>query len=160
KVSALSEAVVQAEAVDLASGWDRLKGPEKRHMVETITDKIVVGKEEVAVNLLYFPGQGAVVKQRGHVAVDISANQHRPADARPKGRWINRGGLSGPVLARIDLHVEGAGVSAADLTLPPPAEGSEEVAARVSNARNIQRLRYDGRAIRTNAEAEGEMLNQ
>ena len=68
--------------------------------------------------------------------------------------------LSGPLLDRIDLHVEVAGVSAADLTLPPPAEGSEEVAARVANARDIQRRRYDGRGIRTNAEAEGEMLDQ
>jgi len=68
--------------------------------------------------------------------------------------------LSGPLLDRIDLHVEVAGVSAADLTLPPPAEGSDEVAARVANARDIQRRRYDGRNIRTNAEAEGEILDQ
>lgn len=68
KISALSEAVVQHDAVDLATGWDRLAGPEKRHMVETITDRIVVGKEEVAVNLLYFPSPRPVVKQRGHAA--------------------------------------------------------------------------------------------
>src|SRR4029077_11701030 len=68
--------------------------------------------------------------------------------------------LSGPLLDRIDLHVEVAGVSAADLTLPPPAEGSEEVAARVASARDIQRRRYQGLAIRTNAEAEGETLDQ
>ena len=33
------------------------------------------------------------------------------------------------------MHVEVAGVSAADLALPPPAEGSAEVAARVAAAR-------------------------
>ena len=64
RVSALSGAVVQADAMDLATGWDRLQAPEKRHLVETITDKIIVGKEEVTVNLLYFPGE--VRKQRGH----------------------------------------------------------------------------------------------
>ncbi len=37
--------------------------------------------------------------------------------------------VSGPLLDRIDLHVEVQGVSAADLTLPPPAEGSGEVAS-------------------------------
>ena len=36
--------------------------------------------------------------------------------------------VSGPLLDGIDLHVEVQGVSAADLTLPPPAEGSEQVA--------------------------------
>jgi len=71
KVSALSEAVVQHDAVDLATGWDRLQGSEKRHLVETITDRIVVAKEEVAVNLLYFPGAAPVVKQRGHAVAAI-----------------------------------------------------------------------------------------
>lgn len=68
--------------------------------------------------------------------------------------------LSGPLLDRIDLHVEVAGVSAADLTLPPPAEGSDDVASRVGRARDIQRKRYDGQDIRTNAEVEGEALDR
>jgi len=38
--------------------------------------------------------------------------------------------LSGPLLDRIDLHIEVPAVTAADLILPPPAEGSREVAAR------------------------------
>jgi magnesium chelatase family protein len=63
-------------------------------------------------------------------------------------------------LDRIDLHVEVSGVSASDLTLPPPAEGSEAVARRVSRARDIQRERYDGQPIRTNSEAEGETLER
>lgn len=42
--------------------------------------------------------------------------------------------VSGPLLDRIDLHVEVAAVSAVDLTLPPPAEGSAEVATRVAAA--------------------------
>nr|WP_262708701.1 ATP-binding protein [Sphingomonas baiyangensis] len=66
--------------------------------------------------------------------------------------------VSGPLLDRIDLHVEVAAVSAADLTLPPPAEGSAEVAARVAAARDVQRARYRDTAIRTNAEADGEAL--
>jgi magnesium chelatase family protein len=68
--------------------------------------------------------------------------------------------LSGPLLDRIDLHVEVAGVSASDLTLPPPAEGSGNVAARVGRARDIQRERYSSDAIRTNAEADGEILER
>jgi magnesium chelatase family protein len=67
--------------------------------------------------------------------------------------------LSGPLLDRIDIHVEVAGVSAQDLSLPPPAEGSAEVAARIARARDIQRARYDGHGLRTNAEAEGELLD-
>jgi magnesium chelatase family protein len=68
--------------------------------------------------------------------------------------------VSGPLLDRIDLHVEVPGVSAADLTLPPPAEGSSEVAERVGRARQVQADRYNGSGVRTNAEADGELLDR
>ncbi|HWH22749.1 MAG TPA: hypothetical protein VNT25_05595, partial [Allosphingosinicella sp.] len=41
----------------------------------------------------------------------------------------------------------------------PPAEGSAEVAARVKDARDIQTARYAGKGIRTNAEADGDLLD-
>lgn len=44
-----------------------------------------------------------------------------------------QGKVSGPLLDRIDLHVEVDPVRAADLALPPPTEGSAEVAARVDD---------------------------
>jgi magnesium chelatase family protein len=65
-----------------------------------------------------------------------------------------QGRLSGPLLDRIDLHIEVPAVTAADLILPPPAEGSREVAARVARAREMQVKRYAGVGlphIRTNA---------
>src|SRR3569623_1820990 len=68
--------------------------------------------------------------------------------------------ISGPLFDRIDLHVEVAGVTAADLSLPPPAEGSAEVGMRVARARQVQADRYNGHGPRTNAEADGEMLDQ
>jgi magnesium chelatase family protein len=52
------------------------------------------------------------------------------------------------------------GVSAADPTLPPPAEGSADVANRVSRARQVQANRYNGSGVRTNAEADGELLDR
>jgi magnesium chelatase family protein len=66
--------------------------------------------------------------------------------------------VSGPLLDRIDLHVEVNAVSAADLVLPPPSEGSAEVAARVSAARAIQTTRFAEHDARTNAEADGDLL--
>jgi magnesium chelatase family protein len=75
--------------------------------------------------------------------------------------------ISGPLFDRIDLHVEVPAVSPADLALPAPREGSAEVAARIAAARAIQRERYAAHAktngsaaVRTNAEADGELLEQ
>ena len=67
--------------------------------------------------------------------------------------------VSGPLLDRIDLHVEVEAVAASDLSMPPPAEGSEEVAARVARARTRQAERLDGTGKRTNAELDGEALD-
>ena len=72
--------------------------------------------------------------------------------------------ISGPLFDRIDLHVEVPAVSPADLDLPPPAEGSAEVAARVAAARATQARRYENveqtQRPRTNAEAEGAVLEE
>ncbi|MBO9575889.1 MAG: YifB family Mg chelatase-like AAA ATPase [Sphingobium sp.] len=68
--------------------------------------------------------------------------------------------VSGPLLDRIDLHVEVAAVTAADLVLPPPSEGSAEVASRVASARARQTARSaDCNGARTNAELEGDALD-
>ena len=68
--------------------------------------------------------------------------------------------VSGPLLDRIDLHVEVDPVSATDLALPPPTEGSEEVAARVTATRHIQTDRLEGTGRRNNSELDGDLLDQ
>ena len=72
--------------------------------------------------------------------------------------------ISGPLFDRIDLHVEVAAVSPADLSLPPPAEGSNEIALRVAIARERQTARFRDlpaeRRPRTNAEADGTLLEE
>src|SRR5690242_15596183 len=74
-----------------------------------------------------------------------------------------QGRLSGPLLDRIDLHIEVPAVTAADLILPAPSEGSREVAARVARARDIQAARYATLGlenIRTNAQVSGPTLEE
>jgi magnesium chelatase family protein len=68
--------------------------------------------------------------------------------------------VSGPMLDRIDLHIEVESVSAADLVLPPAAEGSAQVAARVLAARILQTARLAGTKMRTNADLDGDALEK
>lgn len=72
-----------------------------------------------------------------------------------------QGRISGPLMDRIDLQVEAPPVTAADLALPPPAEGTVEAAARVLAARAQQAdraQRHGADAPRLNAQADGEFL--
>jgi magnesium chelatase family protein len=68
--------------------------------------------------------------------------------------------ISGPLLDRIDLHVEVDPVSATDLSLPPPKEGSAQVAARVAAARAVQTGRLAGSGRRSNAELDGDLIER
>lgn len=94
--------------------------------------------------------QGCRCGHLGDAALACSRAPRCAADYQAK--------VSGPLLDRIDLHVEVQAVSAIDLVLPAPAEGSAAVAARVAAARAIQTERYRGEAARTNAEADGKLL--
>jgi magnesium chelatase family protein len=71
--------------------------------------------------------------------------------------------ISGPLLDRIDLQIEVPAVSAADLVLPAPTEGSAEVRARVTGARERQQTRFAAlgvRSVRTNSACSGALLEQ
>lgn len=81
--------------------------------------------------------------------------------------------ISGPLLDRIDIHLEVPPVSVADMVLPPPREDSAVVAARVACARDLQAERYQALGVTAgsgairgapagavvNADAEGEILD-
>jgi site-specific DNA recombinase len=69
RISGMAETVALADASDLAERWDQFSQPEKRQLVETITDAITIAKEEVTIDLLYLPS--SVSMQRGHAAAAI-----------------------------------------------------------------------------------------
>ncbi len=68
--------------------------------------------------------------------------------------------ISGPLFDRIDMHVDVPAVSSADLSLPAPREGSKQVAARVAAAHERQAARYAGKGIASNAEVDGQLLDE
>ena len=65
-------------------------------------------------------------------------------------RYLNK--LSGPLLDRIDLHVEVDNVSYDELNDDAFSESSQTVRERVNRARNIQLQRLQGRGRRCNAQ--------
>ena len=82
----------------------------------------------------------------------------------PRCQRDYQGRLSGPLLDRIDLQVEAPAVTAADMALPPPSEGTAEAAARVAIARDLARDRAREAGLAPdqalNARASGETLDR
>jgi magnesium chelatase family protein len=79
----------------------------------------------------------------------------------PRCQTDYQGRISGPLMDRIDLQVEVPPVTAADLALPAPAEGTAEASARVTEARAAQAERAaeagEGAAA-LNSRADGDWL--
>lgn len=94
-------------------------------------------------------------------ASDPEFNCKRGPNVRCAADYQSR--LSGPLLDRIDLHIDVPAVTASDLILPAPAEGSREVSARVAQAREVQSERFAALGlahVRTNAQASGTLLEE
>ncbi|MBV8939264.1 MAG: YifB family Mg chelatase-like AAA ATPase [Alphaproteobacteria bacterium] len=86
----------------------------------------------------------------------------RACNKAPRCAMDYQGRISGPLLDRIDITIELPEVKTLAMLSTPKGEPSAAVAARVREARARQQSRYRaaGLAIRTNAEADGDMLHQ
>ena len=138
----------------------------QRPVLEALRQPIEAGRVSVArVNShVTYPARVQLVAAMNPCRCGYLADPALARGRAPKCARDYQAKISGPLFDRIDLHVDVPAVDAADLTLPPPAEGSAEVAARVAAARQIQAARYAPRAakppVRTNAEVDGELLTE
>lgn len=73
-------------------------------------------------------------------------------------RYVGR--ISGPMLDRIDLHIEVKPVEYEKLALRKQPETSKEIKLRVNRAREIQRKRYKNLEIHCNAELDSNLLDK
>ena len=78
----------------------------------------------------------------------------------PSMRQNYLGRLSGPVLDRIDIQLWLHSVEPSKIVRHVKSESSAEIAARVARTRDIQRRRFAGEPVSTNAEMDSRMIRQ
>jgi len=66
KIQYLSSDEILHEAKDLYSRWPKLDSAEKRKIIETITEKIVIGKDDITINLSYLPPSSSQMAASSH----------------------------------------------------------------------------------------------
>jgi len=133
----------------------------QRGVLDSLRQPIETGEAVVARANAHvrYPARFQLVAAMNPCRCGYLADPAQACGRAPKCALDYQSRISGPLFDRMDIHVEVAGVSAADLALPPPAEGSAAVAARVGRARDVQRERFEGKDVRINAHAEGELLD-
>lgn len=130
----------------------------QRPVLDSLRQPLETGKVDVARANAHvtFPARVQLVAAMNPCRCGYAGDPVRNCNRWPRCVADYQGRLSGPLLDRVDLHVNVAAVSAADMTLPPPAEGSSEVARRVAAARDLQ----TARGVRSNAELDGDALEK
>ena len=133
-----------------------------RNSLEALRQPLETGKAVVARAAAHvtYPARVQLVAAMNPCKCGYLSDAGLACTRAPKCAADYQSKISGPLFDRIDLHVDVPAVSAADLTLPPPREGSDDVALRVARARAIQMDRYEGETVMTNAEADGELLER
>ena len=116
----------------------------KRSVLETMRQPLEEGKVTIsrAAGTMTFPSQFMLV-----AAMNPTPDGKMPGESRSSPREIQNylGRISGPLLDRIDLHVEVPAVKFREISGEQNGEGSEKIRERVIAARQRQLTRFTGR---------------
>jgi magnesium chelatase family protein len=126
----------------------------RRNVLETLRQPIEdseVTLSRAAISLTY-PARFMLVAAMNPCPCGYYGDGQRPCACAPQSVQRYLAKVSGPLLDRIDLHVEVPAVQYRDLSDGRPGEPSEAIRERVGRAREMQRERFAGRAdIHANA---------
>ncbi len=106
-----------------------------------------------AAGTVTFPANVMLIAAMNPCACGYFGDPKRECRCSPKQVENYRNKISGPLLDRIDIHVEAPAVEFRDLGSTVPAESSSEIRSRVLKARSIQTDRF-ARASKCRANAE------
>ena len=122
----------------------------KRSVLETMRQPLEDGHVTIsrAAGTMTFPAQFMLV-----AAMNPTPDGKMPHESRSSPREIQNylGRISGPLLDRIDLHVEVPQVKFREMTGERTGESSADIRARVIAARERQQQRYAGTRVTCNA---------
>jgi len=113
----------------------------KRGVLETMRQPLEEGKVTIsrAAGSMTFPSQFMLV-----AAMNPTPDGKNPGESRSSPREIERylSRVSGPLLDRIDIHVEVPAVKFREMSSALPGESSEMIRERVIRARIVQQARF------------------
>jgi magnesium chelatase family protein len=117
----------------------------KRHVLETLRQPLEEGHVTIsrAAGSMTFPSEFILI-----AAMNPSPDGKMPGESRSTPREIQNylGKISGPLLDRIDMHVEVPAVKFREIANERPGESSATIRERVIAARRRQNERFKGRA--------------
>ncbi len=133
-----------------------------RPVLETLRQPIETGEVMVArANAhMHYPARFMLVAAANPCKCGYLPDPERACSKVPLCGEDYLGRVSGPLMDRFDLRIEMPPVQFQDLDRPATGDSSQTVAARVAEARRTQQARLSGSGLRTNAQIEGQRLEE
>ncbi|MBQ5911135.1 MAG: YifB family Mg chelatase-like AAA ATPase [Clostridia bacterium] len=133
-----------------------------RDVMESLRQPVEDGKVTISrvAGSLTYPSAFTLVAAMNPCPCGFYGHPTRKCTCSPTAvrKYLNR--ISGPMLDRLDLHIEVPPVEYGALKSATPEETSESVRQRVNKAREIQNQRYKGTGITCNARLLPGMLSK
>ena len=125
----------------------------KKHVLEVLRQPIEDRRVTIsrAATSLTFPSSFMLVAAMNPCPCGYLTDSRHPCRCSSAQIQRYRSKISGPLLDRVDIHVEVPAVPWKDLMDQSPSESSTAIRARVSASRARQRKRFNGHAIFNNA---------
>jgi magnesium chelatase family protein len=126
----------------------------KKNVLEVLRQPLEDGKVTIsrALSSLTFPCSLMLVGAMNPCPCGFYTDPNRECTCTMPQILRYRSKISGPLMDRIDIHIEVPAVRYRDLTGETSGEDSETIKRRVNQAREIQRERFTGKKIYCNAQ--------
>lgn len=134
----------------------------QRNVLEVMRQPLEDGTVTIAraVASLTFPCRFMLVAAMNPCPCGFLGDPRRDCRCTPLQIRRYRNRISGPLLDRIDIHVEVPAVRYQELTAAPPGDSSETIRARVMRARTVQQARFRGSRVHCNANMRARDVHQ
>ena len=126
----------------------------KKNVLEVLRQPLEDGRVTIsrALSSLTFPSSFMLVAAMNPCPCGFYTDPNRECTCTMPQILRYRSKISGPLMDRIDIHIEVPAVRYRDLTGETSAEDSEAIKSRVNRGREIQRGRFEGKRIYCNAQ--------
>jgi magnesium chelatase family protein len=121
----------------------------------TETGEILVSRSG---NHVTFPAKFQLIAAMNPCRCGYLSDPSRSCNKAPTCGVDYQAKISGPILDRIDLHVDMPGLKPNDLEVKENSKSSSDIIGQVEQVRDVQASRYQGYGISLNSELDGKLL--
>ncbi len=126
----------------------------KKHVLEVLRQPLEDGRVTIsrALTSITYPSRLMLVTALNPCPCGYSGDPGHSCSCSPREIHRYRSRISGPLMDRIDLHIEVPAVKYRDLADRADGESSASIAGRVETSRALQRERFKGTKVHCNAQ--------